>query len=785
MLNKKKLRELAYVVKINDIKPIEGKDRVECAVVGGWTVMVRKGELSVGDYAVYFEIDSKVPATAPFEFLAAKHYKVKTQKYKTPNGVFFSQGLVMPFKDFIVDEVTPDWLIQLEQMDAAGKDINHYFLTDILGVTYSSLEDRKRKGNQSSPLMSFKTRHPKISSNKLVHHLLKREFCQKIILQIFRKRNESRAFPTGKFPGVAVTDQERCLPGATKILTESGWIQINKIVNQRLPVKIASMDSDGTISFKKILDYQKFKNDKTMVTIKYPYKKGVVRTGSLCCTCDHKIFTQRGYVEAENLQKTDRVYTPVRAYSQDSLAPLYGMLLGDSHIYQDKRNRGLLRLVATNGEVQLDYLKYKKSLFEKSEGKIVNAGLGTFSSHPSYHWFMNVDPYIDENIRKDWYSEGKKKISKQVIEKINEISLAFWYMDDGCLSYSSNSKTSYFIRLNTQGFSLEENELLCEMLQEKFHIKSFVSNDKTAKDGHQMYHLSIFSTEEADKFLSYVSPYICDSMLYKLPMKYQKRELKELHYEKSERVMEIPILSIEEGQVKNKTWGKNFSIVYDLEIEDNHNFIADNIVVHNCENMTWVLQDKTPYIVTQKCDGSSATYILERKPFGRFKFWVCSRRVNLSRDDPSYHGHNYYWDAADIYNIKDKMKDYLKKHPKASFVCWQGELCAPAIQGNPHKLSRTHLYLFHWTDSENGRLDIREAKKLWDNYQMETVPIEGITVLPDDFENFKLSADGYYNPIACEGAAKQKREGFVYYKTTDPTFSFKNVSRNYLLSKKE
>ena len=37
MLNANGERELVYVVTIDDIKPIEGRDRVECAVVGGWT----------------------------------------------------------------------------------------------------------------------------------------------------------------------------------------------------------------------------------------------------------------------------------------------------------------------------------------------------------------------------------------------------------------------------------------------------------------------------------------------------------------------------------------------------------------------------------------------------------------------------------------------------------------------------------------------------------------------------------------------------------------------------
>ena len=81
MLNKKKERELAYVVKIDNILPIERAERVEQAVVGGWHIMVRKNQFKIGDKAVYFEIDSKVPEREPYMFLADKHFKIKTQKY--------------------------------------------------------------------------------------------------------------------------------------------------------------------------------------------------------------------------------------------------------------------------------------------------------------------------------------------------------------------------------------------------------------------------------------------------------------------------------------------------------------------------------------------------------------------------------------------------------------------------------------------------------------------------------------------------------------------------------
>ena len=200
-----------------------------------------------------------------------------------------------------------------------------------------------------------------------------------------------------------------------------------------------------------------------------------------------------------------------------------------------------------------------------------------------------------------------------------------------------------------------------------------------------------------------------------------------------------------------------------------------------CENMPWVLKDKTPYVVTQKCDGSSGTYILERKPFGKFEFYVCSRNVRqLTPNQKSYYDDNHYWNVAFKYDLENKMKDYMKKHSDISYLCWQGEVCAPQIQKNPQGLTEEHLFLFHCTDS-NGRWAMLDAIKMWKEYGLETVPIVNENyILPDDFEEFKLSADGYYDPSVCEGKTQQRREGFVYYKTTDPNFSFKNVSREYL-----
>lgn len=211
------------------------------------------------------------------------------------------------------------------------------------------------------------------------------------------------------------------------------------------------------------------------------------------------------------------------------------------------------------------------------------------------------------------------------------------------------------------------------------------------------------------------------------------------------------------------------------------------------ENMPWVLEMNDSFIRTQKCDGSSATYILERKKKGKnkFEFYVCSRNVRMldEKQDNFYSSiidENPYWEMAKKYDIENKLKNYLMDNPNLMYVCWQGEICGPKIQKNPHKLKENHLFLFHMITSDVGMWSIMMASIVWENFGMEYVPIEKeLVTLENNMEDFKLTADGYYDPSVCEGNKKCRREGYVYYKADDPNFSFKNVSRDYLLRKGE
>lgn len=95
------MRKLATIRTISEIRPIEGADAIECAVVDGWTVVVKKGEFEVGDTAIYCEIDSWIPTElAPFlskgseprEYNGVKGERLKTIRLRGQ----ISQGLLLP-----------------------------------------------------------------------------------------------------------------------------------------------------------------------------------------------------------------------------------------------------------------------------------------------------------------------------------------------------------------------------------------------------------------------------------------------------------------------------------------------------------------------------------------------------------------------------------------------------------------------------------------------------------------------------------------------------------------
>lgn len=108
-------RAMARLVRIDAIDPIEGADRIMAAHVGGWTVVVGKGDFEAGDLAVFFEIDSFLPADdfryekfaergvkeMLFDGAMRKGHVLRTVRLR---GVY-SQGLLMRPQDVLPESI--------------------------------------------------------------------------------------------------------------------------------------------------------------------------------------------------------------------------------------------------------------------------------------------------------------------------------------------------------------------------------------------------------------------------------------------------------------------------------------------------------------------------------------------------------------------------------------------------------------------------------------------------------------------------------------------------------
>jgi len=173
--------------------------------------------------------------------------------------------------------------------------------------------------------------------------------------------------------------------------------------------------------------------------------------------------------------------------------------------------------------------------------------------------------------------------------------------------------------------------------------------------------------------------------------------------------------------------------------------------------------DKTFY-VTEKLDGSSATFYIRDNVFG-----VCSRNLELAETEG-----NTFWKVARELDLENGMREF------GGNFSLQGELVGPGIQGNPYKLNKPTVKFFNVFDIDMGEyLPLDKFKFIVEHLGLETVPIlDENFKLPGTIEELISYADGksILNP-------NFDREGVVI-RSLDRNISFKAISNKFLLKEK-
>lgn len=381
-------------------------------------------------------------------------------------------------------------------------------------------------------------------------------------LEIFRLINAKKRIMVG----------DSCLPGNSKIKTSTGWrniLSIVKDIESKKEVKVWSYNHNSDIfEFKKAIG--SLRTGK-----KQCYKLKTTRS-SLECTANHKIATPYGYKRLDELKVGDlilkdgdeKLSNTKTTLNNDQYQVLLGSFLGDGHIdYQDKLKK-VGRLNVSHSEKQKNYLDWKAKTFNSE----------TSLSQESCEKTINGSKCIIQNqfsfISKLFVLE--ETITLKSIEKLDLLGLAVWVMDDGSLRNSYNKDDIKFsITIDSNSFSLGENNYLVSILKNNFNL------DATVQKTRDFYRIS-FNKENSIKIRELIKPFVSNDFTGKF--KHKDSTVEDLNNKNVNYTVDV-ITSISKTRTTE---------TYDIEVEDNHNFIASmtaqkstacGILVHNCQNI--------------------------------------------------------------------------------------------------------------------------------------------------------------------------------------------------------
>ncbi len=191
------------------------------------------------------------------------------------------------------------------------------------------------------------------------------------------------------------------------------------------------------------------------------------------------------------------------------------------------------------------------------------------------------------------------------------------------------------------------------------------------------------------------------------------------------------------------------------------------------QNAPFYLEMDCNYVATEKVDGQSGSFTLQRvkgKYFWNkdtYDFAVCSRNLRKWKKDTSS-----FWSVAEKYNIEQILHQLIGNN---EWVAIQGECVASNVQGNKYKVTEPDLYVFNLI-YPSGRVGSVEAKKIVGEYGLKFVPIidesvnlKGMSVA--DVLRYATGKSQLYDTL---------REGIVF-RSLDGKQSFKAVSPEFLI----
>ena len=201
-------------------------------------------------------------------------------------------------------------------------------------------------------------------------------------------------------------------------------------------------------------------------------------------------------------------------FNKNSRNLLIGMLLGDGTI----SNNNVYKL--SHCIEQSDYLQWKINLLNNNG--IRNNGLKYYTSSYGYnknkivvYTQLNIIPFV-KVLRRVFYKPNKKIGNRKLLNRLNSLGIAIWYMDDGHINIrkdKSGRPMGFYIKIATC-LPKDELQIIIDYFKEVWDINFYMFHEGKQKDSYSL----CCGTAEGLKFINIVKPYVSQvpSMIHKI-----------------------------------------------------------------------------------------------------------------------------------------------------------------------------------------------------------------------------------------------------------------------------
>jgi LAGLIDADG DNA endonuclease family len=204
---------------------------------------------------------------------------------------------------------------------------------------------------------------------------------------------------------------------------------------------------------------------------------------------------------------------------------LLGTLLGDGSIgYSNPGVSKNARFQMRHSIEQSEWFHWKAQVFTDlaTEKAIHIQEPDGFSKNQKLHFQTQSLPCLTPY--RQWiYPNDIKRVNQQWLNQIGPIGLMVMWLDDGGLTGEGNRKA----RIQTKGFTLEENQLISNWLKTKWGIDNKIQKVTDKKTGRTYFVIDIYQ-EATKNFLNiFMKHNPCESMVYKFFMCYKDQKLQQ------------------------------------------------------------------------------------------------------------------------------------------------------------------------------------------------------------------------------------------------------------------